>query len=164
MGQGQQRQVDGVERQVAAEREQAHPGVAVDVAFADLDEPAAEGQQFQPGPLRGAGQGVEHDVDAVAVGVPADLVGELGAARIVDVLDSHVAQQLSTVALPAVAKISAPAARAIAMAACPTPPVAEWIKHLVAGGDPGQIVQAVPRGGVRTGHRGGPWSAARAAG
>lgn len=29
--------------------------------------------------------------------------------------------------LPAVAKISAPASRAIAIAACPTPPVAEWI-------------------------------------
>ena len=41
-----QRQVDGVEGQVAAEREQPQPGVAVDVAFADLDEPAAEGQQF----------------------------------------------------------------------------------------------------------------------
>ena len=32
--------------------------------------------------------------------------------------------------LPAVAKIFAPAARAIAIAACPTPPVAEWISTL----------------------------------
>ena len=32
--------------------------------------------------------------------------------------------------LPAVAKISAPAARAMAIAACPTPPVAEWINTL----------------------------------
>ena len=51
-----QRQVDGVEREVAAEREQPQPGVAVDVALADLDEPPAEGQQFEPGALRGAGQ------------------------------------------------------------------------------------------------------------
>ena len=34
--------------------------------------------------------------------------------------------------LPAVAKISHPAARAIAMAACPTPPVPEWISTLSA--------------------------------
>ena len=34
--------------------------------------------------------------------------------------------------LPAVAKISAPAARAIAIAACPTPPVPEWISTLSA--------------------------------
>ena len=92
----QQRQVDGVEREVAPEREQPQPGVAVDVALADLDEPPTERQQFEPGALRGAGQRVEHDVDAVPVGVAADLVGELGAARVVDVLDSHVAQQLST--------------------------------------------------------------------
>ena len=46
--------------------------------------------------MRGTGQGVQHDVDAVAVGVPTDLLGELGAAGIVDMLDTHVAQHLST--------------------------------------------------------------------
>ena len=51
-----QRQVDAVEREVATEREQAQPGVAVDVALADLDEPAAEGEQFDPGELCGTGQ------------------------------------------------------------------------------------------------------------
>ena len=56
MGHGHQRKVDGVERQVAAEREQAQPGVAVDVALADLDEPPAEGEQLQPRALRGAGE------------------------------------------------------------------------------------------------------------
>ena len=72
-----QRQVDGVERQVAPEREQPHPGVAVDVALADLDEASTEGQQFEAGALSGAGDGVEHDVHAVSVGVAANLVGEL---------------------------------------------------------------------------------------
>ena len=52
------------------------------------------------------------------------------------------------------AKISAPAARAMAIAAWPTPPVAEWINTLSPARDPGQIVQAVPGGGVRGGHRG----------
>ena len=38
----QQPQVDGVEREVAPEREEPQPGVAVDVAFADLDESSTE--------------------------------------------------------------------------------------------------------------------------
>ena len=38
----QQRQVEGVERQVAPEREEPQPGIAVDVAFADLDESSTE--------------------------------------------------------------------------------------------------------------------------
>ena len=75
-----QRQVDAVERQVATEREEPQSGVAIDVAFADLDESSAEGQQFQPRALCGAGQGVEHDVDAITAGVAADQLGELGAA------------------------------------------------------------------------------------
>ena len=96
MAERHQRQVDGVEREVAPEREEPQPGVAVDVAFADLDESSTERQQFEPGALGGAGDRVEHDVDAVPVGVTADLVGELGAARVVDMLNTHVAQQLST--------------------------------------------------------------------
>ena len=38
MGDRHQPQVDGVEHQVATEREQPQPGVAVDIALADLDE------------------------------------------------------------------------------------------------------------------------------
>ena len=74
-----QRQVHTVERQIAAEREQPHPGVAVDVLLADLDEPAAEGQQLDAGPLGGTGQRVQHDIHAVSIGVRTDLLGECGA-------------------------------------------------------------------------------------
>ena len=49
MGVRQQREIDAVEREVAAEREETQPGVAVDVALADLDESSTEGQQFQAG-------------------------------------------------------------------------------------------------------------------
>ncbi|RFZ40784.1 hypothetical protein DAVIS_02749 [Mycobacterium marinum] len=80
MGDREHPQIDTVKRQVAPEREQAHLGVAVDVAFADLDEPPAPGQQLQPGALGGAGQRVEHDIDPVAVGVGADGLGELDTA------------------------------------------------------------------------------------
>lgn len=73
-------QVDTVEGQVAPEREEAHLGVAVDVTLADLDETPTPRKQFQPGSLRRTGQRVEHDVDAVAVGVAADLLGEVDAA------------------------------------------------------------------------------------
>jgi len=44
MGDRHQPQVDGVEREIAPEREESHPGVAVDVALPDLDESPAEGQ------------------------------------------------------------------------------------------------------------------------
>ena len=45
-----------------------------------------------PGELGGAGHRVEHDVDAVSVGVLADLFGEFDAARVVDVFNAHVVQ------------------------------------------------------------------------
>ena len=76
-------------------REELQPGVGIDVASTDLHESSADRQHFQPGALCGSGQGVEHDVDAVTVGVAADLLGELGAAGVVDMLDPAVAQQCS---------------------------------------------------------------------
>ena len=115
----------------------------------------AEGQQLDPGAHGRAGQGVEHDVDAIAVGVMPDLLGELDAARVVDMLNAHVAQQLS--ALRAAGRgedlgprgpgdrdrrLSHPAGRGVN-------------QHLVLGLDAGQFVQAVPGGGVRGGDRGG---------
>ena len=92
MAERHQRQVDGVEREVAPEWEQPQPGVAVDVALADLDEPSTERQQFEARALGGAGDGIEHDVYAVPLGVTAYLIGELGAAGVVNMLNTHVAQ------------------------------------------------------------------------
>ena len=46
--------------------------------------------------MGGAGDRVEHDVDAVPVGVTAYQVGELDASRVVNMLNAHVVQQLST--------------------------------------------------------------------
>ena len=154
MGDGHQAQVDGVEREVATEREQPQPGVAVDVAFADLDESSAERQQFEPGALGGTGQRVEHDVDAVAVGVAADLLGELDAARVVDMLNSHVAQQFSALRAAGGGEDlgsggTGDGDRGLAHAA------GRGVdQHPIAGRDPGQIMQAVPGGGVRGGDRG----------
>ena len=154
MGDTHQPEVDGVEREVAPEREQSEPGVTVYVALADLDEAPSEGQQVESGRLRCTRQGVEHDVDAVPVGVTADLVGELDAARVVDVFDTHVLQQLSTLRA---------ACRREDLGSCGTsyrdgrlphaagPGVDE---HLVGRRNPGQIVQAVPRSRVCGGHGG----------
>ena len=149
-----QRQIDVVEREVATEREQPQPGVAVDVALADLDEPSAEGQQFQPGALCGAGQRVEHDVDAVSVGVAADLLGELDAARVVDMLDTHVAQQCSPLLAAGRGEDLGSRGAGDRDRRLPDAAGGGVDQHLVAGADPGQIVQAVPGGGVRGGHRG----------
>ncbi|CNL97596.1 Uncharacterised protein [Mycobacterium tuberculosis] len=88
----QQPQVYGVEGQVAPEGKEPQLGVTIDVALANLDEPSPEGEQFQPGKLRGAGHRVEHDIDTPAVSVPPNLLGELDAARVIDMLNTHVAQ------------------------------------------------------------------------
>ncbi|SKY60266.1 Uncharacterised protein [Mycobacteroides abscessus subsp. abscessus] len=92
---GHQDKIDGVERQIPPEGEQAQPGVAVDVALADLNEAATEGQQFHSGPLCGAGERVEHDVHTVAIGVATDQLGEVRAARVVHMLYAPAAQQVS---------------------------------------------------------------------
>ncbi|SKT06975.1 Uncharacterised protein [Mycobacteroides abscessus subsp. abscessus] len=84
-----------MERQISPEREQAQPGVAVDIALADLDEAATEGQQFHSGPLRGAGERIEHDVHTVAIGVATDQLGEVRAARVVHMFYTPAAQQVS---------------------------------------------------------------------
>ena len=120
-------QVDAPEREVATEREEAELGVAVDVALADLHEPSAQRQQFEPGQLRGTGNRVEHDVDAIAVGVASDLLGEFDAAGVVDMLDAHAAQQVATLLAAGGGEDvgEAPLARAMAIAAWPTPPVPE---------------------------------------
>src|SRR4029079_10541311 len=85
-----------MEREVAPEWEEPQPGVAVDVAFADLDESSTDRQQFESRALGGAGDRVEHDVHPVPVGVTTYQVGELGASWVVNIVDAHVVQQLST--------------------------------------------------------------------
>ena len=78
------------------EREQPQAGVRIDIALTDLDESSTVGQQFEAGTLRRAGQGIQHDVDPVAVCVAADQLGEVGTARVVDVFNAHAVQQSST--------------------------------------------------------------------
>lgn len=65
-----------------------------DVSLGDLDETAVLGGGPH-GRLDESliGQAVEHHVDAGAVGVGEDLVGEIGAARIVDVFHTQLAQR-----------------------------------------------------------------------
>ena len=150
-----QRQVHAVEGQVAAEREQAHPGVAVDVLLADLDEPAAEGQQLHTGPLHGTGERVEHDVDAVAVGVAPDLLGEVGAARVVHMGDPHAAQHVPAF-LGAGGRVDLrlrhPGDRDGGLAHAAGGGVDQ---DLLAGLDVRQVLQSVPGGGRCGGDRGG---------
>ena len=154
MAERQQRQVDGVEREVAPEREEPQPGVAVDVAFADLDEPSTERQQFQARALGGADDRVEHDVDAVALGVTADQVGEFHASRVVNMLNAHVAQQLSTLLAAGGGEDLGSRGAGDRDCRLPHAPGCGVDQHLVAAVDAGQLVQAVPGGGGRGGHRG----------
>ena len=110
------------------EREEPQPRVGVDVVLTDLHKSSADGEHFQPCALRGAGQGVEHDVDAISIGVTADMLGELGAAGVVDMLDTHVAQPCSPLLVAGSGEdVGSGGARDRDLAACPTPPVAEWI-------------------------------------
>ena len=139
-------QIHTVEGQVATEGEQTHPGVAVDILLPDLHEPAAEGQQFHTGPLGGTGERVQHDVHAVAVGVFEDLLGEIHSARIVDIVDAHPTQHLAALAGAGGGVDLRPGKpgdsdRGLAHAAG-----GGMDQHLVAGLDPGQVLQPVPGG------------------
>ncbi len=156
MASDQQSQIHGVEGQVAAEREQPHLGVAVDVPLADLDEPAAEGQQFQPGPLRRTGQRVQHDVDAVAVGVAC------GSARRSRCCASR--RRARCPCRATASRRSAAAGGSVDLRAGGpgdrdgglTDAAGGGVdQHLVARPDPGQVVQRIPRRGMGAGHGGG---------
>ena len=140
MAERHQREVDGVEREVAPEREEPQPGVAVDVAFADLDESPTERQQFEARALGGAGDRVEHDVDAVPVGVAAYLFGELEASRVVNMLNTHVAQQLSTLLAAGGGEDLGPRGAGDGDRRLPHTPGRGVDQHLVAGPDAGQLV------------------------
>ena len=87
-----QQQIGVVERQIAAERVEVDTGVLVDVALTDLHEATIEGQQLQPRPLGDPGQGVQHDVDTVTVGVTADFISEIRCPRVVYTGDTHRAE------------------------------------------------------------------------
>ena len=111
----------------------------------------------RPALLGRTGDRVEHDVDAVPVGVAADLFGEVGAARVVDMLDSHVAQQLSALlAAGGGEDLRTGGARDGDRGLAHTAG-GGVDQHLVTSLDAGLIVEAVPGGG------GARWSARRPA-
>ena len=136
----QQPEVDGVEREVAAEREEPQPGVAVDVAFADLDESPTEREQFESRALGGAGDRVEHDVDAVPLGIAAYPFGELEASRVVNMFNTHVAQQLPTIVTAGGGEDLGPGGAGDGDCCLPHAPGSGVDQHLVAAPDAGQVL------------------------
>src|SRR6202041_1251674 len=69
--------VDAEVAQVVAERAQAHPGVLVEIALAELEE-TTEGPQRPKGAVDGfAGQGIEPHIDARCPRQRENLVGEI---------------------------------------------------------------------------------------
>src|SRR5690606_15461813 len=65
------------------------------VTQAQLDEASADATQLEALAHESAGQGVEHHVDALALGPAQDIRGEGVRARVRDVLDPLLAQPLS---------------------------------------------------------------------
>ena len=151
MRRAHQGQIHAVEGQVAAEREQSHPGVAVNVLLPDLDEPTAECQQIHTGPLGGAGQRVQHDIDAVAVGVLEDLLSEVDAARVVDVVDAHASQHFSTLTRTCGGVDLGASESGDGDGGLADTTGGGVNQDLVTGLDPGQVLQAVPGCGRRGG-------------
>ena len=88
-------EVDREVGEIVLERQQADHPVLVDVGLADFEEPAVRAEDRQALGDRLAGQRVEHDVDALAVGVGEDLVGERGRAAAVDVLHAERAEEVA---------------------------------------------------------------------
>ena len=84
--------VDAEVAEVAAERPQADMSVGVEIALAELDEPAERPQAVERADHRFAGQRIQHDVDAAALGVGGNLVGEGERARIQHQVGAEIAQ------------------------------------------------------------------------
>ena len=93
-------EVDGDERQVLLERPHAQPAVHVNVALADLQEPAVVAEDAQALGDRLAGERVQDHVDALAVGLLHHLVGEGQRPRVHDVLDADRLQEVSLLGRP----------------------------------------------------------------
>ena len=154
MRRAHQGEVHTVEGQVATEREQAHPGVTVNVLLADLDKPSAKGQQFDAGPLGGTGQRVQYNVHTVTVSVLKDLLGEVHGARIVDIVNAHAPQHFPTFASAGCRVDLGSGEPGDGDRGLSHTTGGGMDQHLIAGFDPGQVLQPVPRGGRRGRHRG----------
>ena len=104
-----------------------HPLGRPDVPLADLHEAAARAQGGKCGSTKPcAGEAVEHHVHAGSAGVGQDLAGEVGAAGVVDALDTQ-RPQIGLLGLAGRGENSAPLLWASWTAARPTPPLAAWI-------------------------------------
>ena len=89
-----------------------------------------------------AGQRIEHHVDAAPAGHPEELLLEVQAAGVTDVVvvEAHRAQRVPLGRL-AVVNTSRPQCRASWTAARPTPPVAAWISTDCPGLHVGEVAQ-----------------------
>src|SRR4051795_7841387 len=65
----------------------AQRGVGIDVALADLEKAAACGKNGNALLEEGAGQGIEYDIDAAAIGSPSDVIREGERSRVEYMLD-----------------------------------------------------------------------------
>jgi hypothetical protein len=98
--QGQAVHVDGEERDVLAERQQAQAVVLEDVHLADLEEAARRAQGLDAQALVLARQRVQHDIDSQAVRVAHQVIEPRRGARVVHVLHAHGPHQLALVGRP----------------------------------------------------------------
>ncbi len=99
--------VDAAELDVVAERLQPELGVGPEIALAELDEAAVGPQQRHALVQRLAGERIQHDVDALAAGQAADLIGKGERARVARCSARRDdAGNRRFVGVPAVAKIS----------------------------------------------------------
>jgi hypothetical protein len=81
-------EIDCMERGIVAQGMEPQRGIGVDVAFADLEKTAACGENRNALLEEGAGQGIEHDIDPAAVGLPSHVIREGERARIEYLLDA----------------------------------------------------------------------------
>src|SRR3954467_7866902 len=65
----------------------AQRGVGIDVALADLEKAAACGKNRNALLKEGAGQGIEYDIDAAAIGFPSHVIREGERSRVEYMLD-----------------------------------------------------------------------------
>jgi hypothetical protein len=130
-------------------------GIGVDVALADLEKAAAGGESRNALLEEGAGQGIEHDIDTAAAGLPAHIIREGERARVEYVLDTA-SIEIASLLLAAGGRENFRAQRLCdADRRQPDPSRGSMDQHALAGLEAGKRHERIVRGRKGDRNRGG---------
>ena len=146
-------EIDGEEGDVVAEGMEPEGSVGVDVALADLEEPAADRQRLDAARDRLPGEAVEHEVEPLRHDPPR-LVGERQAPRAHHVLCPGAAHPRALFVVPGRRQDPRPGQLGQLDCGEPHPPRGRMDQERLAGPDPAAVMEGVNGGQKRDRQRG----------